>query len=353
MSTDIEAALRDPLNVSEADLAKLIGEATGEETGAAEDLTGDEGDSPPEQGSETEGAQATGKPEGKQDEPAIDPANAEVLTRDGKHRIPYSVLEAERARAQEASRQAEAAQQLAQQEAAQRQVLERQLAELTQKAQSVQAEAAGGKKDTTADLEQIIKPDELDAIREEAPELAAVFDRLIDTVKSAQAQVAQANERVTQIESERQQEVQQRHRTLVESAIGNNPKLVYTRAEKPEVFNAIVEVDDWVRQQPFARGMSLEDRFAKSVAMYEAAHGAIEVPGNAKPGPKTVSDAAAAAIAKASAPVPNTLSDLPGGELPPKSDAEVVGAMNATDLTAKMMEMTPDQIDKLLARLSV
>lgn len=345
MSTDIEAVLKDPMQVSDADLAKMMAEASGEDPATVE-APEPEGEDPPEKE-----AQDAGETVAKQDEPPVEPDNAEVLTRDGKNRIPYSVLETERRRAREATQAAEAARQLVEQERGRREVLERQLAELGEKAKAAQAEAAGGKKDTTADVEQIISADELGAIREEAPELAAVLDRMIEQIQASKSEATQARTRADEIEQQQQTEVQQRHAVMVDQAIGNNPKLVYTRSEKPDVFNAIVEVDDWFRQQPAARGLSLEERFTKSVAMYEAANGQIQLPGNAKPAAKTVSDAAAAAIANAQGAVPNTLSDLPGGALPARSDAEALAALNATDLTAKMMEMPPDQIDKLLARL--
>ncbi len=351
MSTDIEAALKDPLQVSEADLAKLMAEASGEDPATVEP-EGREGEGQPEQTAQgTDEAPAQREAQPGPNEPAEQPAD--VLTRDGKNRIPYSVLESERRRAQEAAQRATAAEQLAQLERAQREVLERQLAELNEKAEAVTAEAAGGGKDATADVEQIIGADELDAIREEAPELAKVLDSLIGEIKTMRARADAANQRVAQMDEQRQQETLERHRDMVEKAIGNNAKLVYARSEKPDVFNAIVEVDDWFRQQPAARGLSLDERFAKSVAMYEAAHGHIAVPGNAKPVQQKVSDAAAEAIAKAQGTVPNTLSDLPGGAMPARSDTEAIGALSAQDLTARMMDMTPDQIDKLLARLSI
>lgn len=347
MSTDIDAILKDPLAASDADLAKMMAEAHGEDQAA----------DPPEQpeGEAPQGDEPTAGKEAGQAEPqgVVEPVNAPIMTRDGKHQIPYSVLEAERRRANEASQRELAAQQLASQERSRSEALERQLAELSDKAKAVQEQAAGGKTDTTPGVESIISAEELEALRDDAPDLAAVFDRMKDAIVELQASATKSLETAERSQRELQDERNRRATEQVNEAIGNNPKLVYARAEKPEVFNAIVEVDDWVRQQPAFNGLPLGERFAKSVAMYEAAHGQINVPGHAKPDTKTVSDAAAAAIAKASATVPNTLSDLPGGSLPPKSEVDAIGSLNTVDLQQRLMDMDPGQIDKLLARLSL
>lgn len=352
MSTDIDALLRNPMGTSDEALAKMMAEAHGEE---ANETTDDASGAEPMDGGDTvQATQTADEPaQQPQGEPTpqgeAEPSNATVLTRDGKHQIPYSVLESERQRANRAAQEALAAQQLAQQERSQRELIERQLAELTARANApTDAPKDGGKP-----VEDIISGDAIEAIREEAPELAAMFDQLVTKVRSLDADARASREAAERSQRELQEDRSRRAAEKVNEAIGNNPKLVYTRAEKPEVFNAIVEVDDWVRQQGWARDMTLDQRFAKSVAMYEAAHGQIDVPGHAKPeAPKQVSDAAAAAIAKASAaPVPNTLSDLPGGNLPPKSEAEAFGSLDAATMQARLMEMDPAQIDKLLARM--
>lgn len=343
MSTDIEAIERNPLSVSEQDLQAMMAELGGEEPDT-DPQAADDGEPAGDDAGEA------GEPQGQQADPGEgEPSNATVLTRDGKHQIPYSVLETERNRAREAQQAAQAAQQLADQERGAREALERQLAELQQAASTA---AQGTPQGEQRSADEIISPEQLEAIRDEAPDLAAVFDRLIERVNTLQGEVQTSRQTAEQERAERQAEQQRRMQERVEEAIGNNPKLVYTRAEKPEVFNAIVEIDDWVRQNPQFKGLTLEQRFEKSVAMYEAANSPIEVPGNASQAGRGVSAAAAAAIAKASGtPAPNTLSDLPGGGLPARSDADAVASLSAADLQQRFMDMDPGQIETLLAKL--
>lgn len=352
MSADIDALMKDPLSATDDELNRLMADAHGEEAEQPEPKADGEDPKPSDEGApkgEAAGEQTDTDTAGDPGEPTVDPKNATVLTRDGKHQIPYSVLETERDRAARAEQEAQAARQLADTERAQREVLERQLAELNEKAKAVTREAQGGKPDTTRDIAEIVSEEQLAAIREEAPELGAIFDSIVERIGSLQTE----NQRLEGIAQQSQEELQrdraERARSAVEDAIGTNPKLVYTRSEKPEVFNEIVAIDDWVRAQPKFQRMSLPERFAKSVAMYEAAHGAIDVPGSARQDTPKPTDTAA----KDSKPfVPNTLSDLPGGSLPPKSDAEAMAEMSAVDLQSKFMDMTPDQVDTVLARLS-
>lgn len=343
MST-VDALLKDPLSASPEDLERMLSETDDGEEGTTDETVGEDVEAEAPEGDEA----AT--------PPAAEPEKevpAPVATRDGKNHIPYSVLETARRTASEARQAASAAQQLADQERAQRQVLERQLAELNAAKTALQEGAA-----TAKPVEQIVAVDklaaQLAALREDgAPDLADMIETLAGQVKAAQDEARASKEAAERSQQQLQEDRARRVQEQVERAIGNVPKLVYVREEKPETFNAIVEIDDWARSQPAFKGLSLEARFAKSIAMYEAAHGVIELPGSAKPVVPDVSAAAAAAIAKASrATVPNTLSDIPGGELPAKSEAEALESMNALDLQQKILGMDDKAIDKLLASLS-
>lgn len=344
MST-VDSLVHDPMSVSDDDLNRLMAESDdGESAGDDQD---EQAEVPESEAKEEPKAEA--KKDAEEPEPAKEPEQQpSVLTRDGKNQIPYSVLESERRAAREAKQATVAAQQLADQERAQRQILERQIAELT----SAKATLDSGK--AAKPVDQIIDADQIEALREDAPELAAVLSSLTERLKAQQAEIDANKQATERSQRELQDERSSRAQEQVERAIGNIPKLVYVRSENPEAFNAVVEIDDWARTQPAFKSMSLEERFTKSIAMYEAAHGVIDLPGSvAKPEPvKDVSAAAAAAIAKATrTTVPNTLSDMPGGSLPAKSDAETLGAMSAIDLQQKMLGMDDKAIEKLLASL--
>jgi hypothetical protein len=347
VSTDINSLLMDPTRMSESDLEALLeqsnedreDDAASEEQGAAQAAEANQDDVM------DGGASAAGKGASEQlgqegqDDPQIDPSKAVVLTRDGKHEIPYSTLQQERdAR--------KAAEQLAQQERSQREQLQVQLAELQRLASETPAQSAARKAPEAGD---VISEDQLSALKEEAPELAAIMEGLIGQIGTLRERASKAEEAANQVaQREADREATSREQ-MVENAISNNPKLLYTRTSDPETFNGIVDIDNFVRTQPAFAGLSLEDRLAKSVAMYEASFGQIKVPGFAKavtsriPDTKPVRDNG----------LPNTLSDIPGGSLPPKSEGDALADMSAADMVEKMMGLPEKDIEKLLARVAL
>lgn len=251
-----------------------------------------------------------------------------VQSRDGKHLIPFDVLQAERDRANRA---------------------EAQLSELNAKLATTQKAAADGVPDPSPSVEDIIPADELETLKAEMPVLGATFEKLISEIKSLRTTAQQTSNKVVQDE---QFETARR----VQAAIDTHPKLVYVQAKDPKTFDAVCQVDDWVRSQPWAQSLSLEDRFAKSIAMYESAQGEISIPGSAtgtgnQPPTDTAAAKAQAAIEKAMSAVgPNTLTDLPGGNPPPANDVEAVAGMSAAALTNHFMQMDQAGMEKFLAK---
>lgn len=343
MSANIEAVLKDPMSMTEADMERLLDEQDAQSEREIDAAVGqpDVVEAEANQADEKGGASAASKDqtdEAAQDskDQEIDPSKAVVLTKDGKHQIPYSTLQKERERAA-------AAEQLMQQERQSRERLEQQLAELQRQAAETPAQAAARQ---APDVAEVITTDQLNALKEEAPELGAIIEGLMSNISALRERATKAEETASRVAHDTARRQQDEASKMVEDAISRNPKLLYTRAEQPEVYNAIVEYDDLFRQRPEAAGLSLEQRLAKSIAMYEAANAAIVVPGFAK--------AVTTKAAIDAAPVqrgPSTLSDIPGGAAPARSEIDTLSQLNASDLTAKLMEMTPVEIDKLLARM--
>jgi hypothetical protein len=251
-----------------------------------------------------------------------------IKSKDGKHEIPYSVLQAERQRAR---------------------TLEAQIAELSTKLASVQTEVAGGKQDTTPAIDEIIDPAALEQLREEAPVLAKTIDALIGTIGKLQADVTDSKRVAASVEADRQAT----QKTAVDEAIDAVPKLSHVKQNDVEAFNKIADIDAFLRSNPAYQGMNLVDRFNKAVSMFEAAEGPIELPQRARqPSQAEVKAKADAVVEKAKNDArPQTLTDLPGGAPPPKNDLETVENMTATSLTSKFMNMTPQQVEAFLARL--
>lgn len=273
------------------------------------------------------------KPAAEAPQTKLDETNAVIKTKDGKHEIPYSVLQKER---EERTR------------------LEDALRDANARLANAQSEAAKGEKVTT-DTGERLTPEQLDEMEREAPTIAKSLRHLysqIDTL-AAKQQEAEAH-RAGQV------------RSAVDEAIDNVPKLAYVRAHDVEKWNAIAEIDIAVRETPQFKALSLGDRFAKVVAMYEAAHGRIELPaGVASSGqgatapvsepkltPEQIAAKAAAALKAAEAKAdPDTLSHIPGGQPPAKSELEAVSETSAVALTNKFMGMSQADVDKYLARL--
>lgn len=226
-------------------------------------------------------------------EPAAEPAG--VLTKDGKHVIPFEVLERERA----ARRQ-----------------LEEQVARLA-------------KGQPQAPVQQ----------GESTPERQAL---------------EQMHARLQQLEAERNAMVERQ----VQEAIDANPKLAYVQSLPDQAaYNTLVEIDALLRAKPEYAAVPMSQRFAKAVAMFEAAEGPINLPGAvAKPAQdEAAAKAATEIVAKAerAAAAPRTLSDIPGTAVPPR-EGPLAKFKDATDtqiLDTFMNLDDPKEIDRALARL--
>jgi hypothetical protein len=266
-------------------------------------------------GSKTEGDKASDK-------------DAVVLTKDGKRTIPYAVLEAERQRAN---------------------ALQARLTELNTKVAALEQQKETGTTDISPDVEEI-DAETMRDLEENAPTLAK-------TVKSLQARISQLNNQLGGVIADKQQSTEK----VVQEAIDSIPKIAYVQSTNTEAFNAIAGFDAILRSDPKFADLSLSKRFEKALGMYEAAHGQIELPESARQEDPTppANDKAIDAAAKAAKAIaeaerkaePSTLSDIPGGEPPSSGSLEDVANISAAALTAKFMNMTPDQISTYLARL--
>lgn len=337
MSANIEAVLNNPLSISDADLERMLAEQSGEEVSApTEDELGEDAvdaDQDDETGgtSAASGDKAIGAQAQDSEGQEIDPSKAEVRTRDGKHSIPYSVLQRARDEAN-AERQA-------------REALEAKIAELEQRGISVGTQNAAT---DPVDVADVIDAERLEALREEAPELASMIEALATSAKAAEARAAAAERTAQESQQREQARSAAATRDMVEQAVSNSPKLLWTRSEKPEVYNRIVDYDNFLRASDEGRTLDLPARLAKAISMYEVVNGAIEVPGSARPTPKTTPKVAEPAFR-----VPSTLSDMPGGSAPAKSDAEQIGDLSGTDLTLMMSKMTEAEQTAFLARVAL
>ncbi|WP_313619546.1 hypothetical protein [Achromobacter sp.] len=336
---NLDAVLRDPLSLSDDALAALVGgqEAT---TGAGtttsdDDAAANAGGKP--QGDISGAAPGTSE-DGTQHEAAAAPqqGDAVVQAKDGKHVIPYQVLQQERERAIRA---------------------EQMVRDLTAKLELDQAAAQQGKATKSLDLNEIVDEQLLEQLREEAPDVANRMDNLIALAKRLSDQVDAGRPAAEEAETARR-ELQVQALVSVEDTIVSIPKLAHLRATAPAEFNEVAAIDTMLRAKPAWKDKPLEKRFGAALRMYEAENGEIELPDQAKapPGQQPADQAArvASAVAKATAEAsgPSTLSDIPGGQPAAASATDAMTALSGSALTDHFMNLSPDEIEAQLARLS-
>ncbi|GAB1836983.1 hypothetical protein U2261_19010 [Achromobacter xylosoxidans] len=339
---NLDEVLRDPLSLTDDALAALVGgqDAT---PGAADQSTADDaaataaGAKP--QGDTSGAAPSTdegGKQQGATAAAAPQEGEAVVLARDGKNVIPYQVLQQERERAIRA---------------------EQMVRDLTTKLEQDQAAAQQGKATKSLDLDQIVDEQLLEQLREEAPDVARRMDNLIDLAKSLSEQVDAGRPAAEEAEAARREQ-QVQALVTVEDTIVSIPKLAHLRTTAPAEFNEVAAIDAMLRAKPAWQDKPLAERFGAALRMYEAEHGAIELPDPAtaaagkQPADPAARVAEAVAKAKAEASGPSTLSDIPGGQPAATSEADAIAALSGSALTDRFMNMSPDEIEAQLARLS-
>lgn len=289
--------------------------------------TGDTGVTPPpgvtveQTGTSTIGDVATeGQPKG-------------IAAQDGKHVIPYAVLEAARA---ESRRNAES-QQRASIELEQ---TKRQLQMLTQ-----QVNQAGL---TPAKLpeESQITPEQLAKIRDEFPDLSGVFETLVQKIDYLQK--ANPVAQPAPVESTG---------NPVTDALKATPELEGWQSSDPDRFSLAVHLDEKLKTDPAWKDKPLTERFNEVVKRTKAAYGeSVEAPQppvaaqiaqpTAEELQKLADDKLVAA--KASAAIPTSPSDLGSPSTHQPTLLEQAAGADHQQLTAMFSGMSEAQIDALL-----
>jgi hypothetical protein len=306
-------------------------------------LTGDDGEGGEAGTSAGEAAATTGEESAASGAAATDTktenapgATQVILSKNGKHEIPYAVLESER-------QQRLAAESVAQ-------TLRDQLAALQQ--QTTTAPAAGSPQSeaqAAADV-PLIDEDTVRQIEEDNPEQGKVIRALISQVGFLAEQLGS----VRQSEQARQNVETRTRSETVQEVIDANPTLRYLQAEKPDMFARAVEFDKTIRSDPTNRGLPLSERFQKVVNAMQAVYGPVDVPqGYAAEGAAPNQPAAGKGAAKGGAaqrPEVSSLSEIPGGTPPLSDEVEQLGQLSAHELGNKFMNMDPNKVLAILSR---
>lgn len=274
-----------------------------------------------------------------QPEPELTPENAVILAKDGKHTISYDKLVQARETARAAQTEAQAL-------AAQLQAAQQQLADLQAQAQ---ARADAGQAPTATDNQVAAAQAAIDAgvnpalfgdFSEEA--LAKGITQLVE--QQVAARMEAINAKLKPIEQQAATDATTAHFNAIYSAHPDADSLVESQ-----------EFAVWKGAQPAVVRAALDQALEKGsstdvIEVFSAFKAATQQqsPPAAGKGAMTPAEAAKAAIAKASAPIPASLSDIPGGRVASTNVFEAMDTMNSHELLAATSNMTAEQIEAWL-----
>lgn len=304
-------------------------------------IQGDTGATPPELSSGPAAAPAptdTSPQPAAPTEPELNADNAVILAKDGKHTISYDKL----VQARETAR---AAQTEAQTLAAQLQTAQQQLADLTAQAQ---ARANAGQAPTATDTQVAAAQAAIEAganpalfgdFSEEA--LAKGITTLVE--QQVAARMEAINAKLKPIEQQAATDATTAHFNAIYSAHPDADSLVESQ-----------EFAVWKGAQPAVVRAALDQALTQGsstdvIEVFSAFKAATQQPpAAAGKGAVSPAEAAKAAIAKAAAPTPSSLSDIPGGRVGSTNVFEAMNDMNSHQLLAATSNMSPEQIEAWL-----
>ncbi|PWC10541.1 hypothetical protein [Brenneria corticis] len=312
-------------------------QGTAGQADATQSNTGDTNTDTPTPGATTEQQQDAG-----QGQQAEQPKS--ILSKDGKHVIPYDVLEAERA---EKRRIAEENQRTA----AELEEAKRQLAVFTR-----QIASAGMTPATTPDKIQIT-PEQINSVRESFPEIGTVLDAMTQKIEYLQGQQPAAP-----------MAQQSPGANPVMAALDATPDLKAWQTGDPDRFMLATHIDETLKNDSAWKDKPLAERFAEVAKRTRAAYGeAVDQPAqqqDAQQSAPAVTDtkqpaaeeiqqkaAAALATATAAAQLPASPSDV--GQTATQSASLIEQAANADpdQLQTMFAGMTDAQIEALLEQI--
>lgn len=253
-----------------------------------------------------------------------------ILSADGKHQIPYSVLRRERD-----ARQAMEAENAA---------LQKQIEDLKQ-----QTPGEASPRVTLPELDP--EDPDIKALEEEFPEIAklnqATRAENLRLRQEMEALKSRSDQMLKQWESE-QVKKQQAEVDEVNTQIDANPVLRYLRAEGDEkLWSAAVEIDQRLRNSPVWAEKPMADRFAKVVERLEEDFGPVKLPADYQsPARTTTANQKQRRVQDDDTLTINTLSDLKGGSSPDSSGVNAEN-MTAAEIGEYFLKMDPSQLSKM------
>lgn len=257
-----------------------------------------------------------------------------IASRDGKHIIPFSALQAER--------QAKAA---AQQRAAE---LEERIKELEEQGKSGASVKSGA---APADQADTLSDEEREFLKTEFPAQYKVIQALENKVNALEGKVNPVVEKSQTQEQIEKMTVQQQ----VDDALDQTPKLRHIMSTDPQLAIMAKQFDNGLRASTEWQGKPLAERFAKVVEMIELSNGAIKIPGQVEKPSRTpeqlkkeAEQVAAQSAKQSKTSVPTSLSEFSGGEHAAADEFEAIENMSITQLAS----LSPKQMEAYLNKFS-
>lgn len=289
--------------------------------------------------------QATGSATTSPQEGELNPENAVILAKDGKHTIDYQKLVD--AREGEKSARAEAQDALGKYQAAQQ--------ELDALKAQAQQRADAGTAPTATDANAAAAQAAIDAGVD--PELFGDFSEQ-DLAKGVRTLIGKDVPDMVQklVQAELAKAVtplQQKHEIDAQEA---HFRAIHEKHPDAEAIIESKELSDWIAKQPtFAQAgfNAVLDKGTSTevVELLDSFKAATQPPQPAAAAAtKDVQAAAEAAVASAKSPVPASLSDIPGGAGAALTGDEAIAAMDPIAMAERMQSMTPKQIEEFLSR---
>ncbi|EGG3070106.1 hypothetical protein MOR33_004036 [Salmonella enterica] len=252
-----------------------------------------------------------------------------ILARDGKHVIPYDVLEAERAEKQRLTQRYE--QQLAEEQ--------RKIDLLTS-----QIKQAGMTPDPLPE-DARISDEQIARIREDYPEMADALTLMARKYDYLQAQV---------LREQPQQQGEGQDNSAAVAALNATPDLAEWQRSDPDRFAVAVHIDEKLQNDPLWKDKPLTERFAEVARRTRAAYGeAPPAPAVNQNKEQEVLAAAADKVAKAdsAAALPDSPSDVGNSAAVPQDKFEQLLGASYADAEAAMSGMSDADIEAILEKL--
>lgn len=318
-------------NALTPELDSSTDETGGEKKAAAAKIDGGEGS---EKQDEKQVAAAATQHAAEEGAPSGAAVPEGVQAKDGRHVIPYSVLERERDRAARAEATANA---------------------LAEEIDRLKA----GKPAQAATVQ--LSAEDLDQLEQDLPMVAKV-------IRSNMAAIEQLTGTVTQLRRDQEITAQTQQRSVedeIDAAISANPDLAAwrdaaNRKDNPDplMWNRAAAIDATLREDPEWKDKTFAERFEKATETVKLLYGVPAAvtppaPKPQEPKPEDIKQVAEAKLKETPAPVPNTLSDIPGSAAPTQSAIETIENASAVQIGQKFLSMTTDQQDAYLASLGI